>query len=330
MRILITGAKGQLGSDLVRVLSDGHEVIATTRAEFDIIDLSATTGFIGKADPDVIIHAAAFADVDACEDHAEKAFAVNSLGARNVAIAAGECGAKLLHISTDYVFDGAKDEPYVEFDPVHPLSVYGRSKLWGEAFVREQTPQHFILRTAWLYGGAGRNFVATMLRLAVEKDEINVVDDQRGTPTWSLDLVRQIQVLLETEAYGTYHCTSQGSCSRYEFALEIFHCAGYGLRPTDDGAVLLTCSSQGLGPSSRHQGPIVLRPVFTADMPRPATRPKDSTLDNLMLRLQGLDIMPPWQEALAMHMKTRSSQRSVVGSQWSEAENRGQDGKVRE
>jgi len=314
MRILITGAKGQLGSDLVTVLGEVHEIVAASRAEFDITNLSAAREFINTGEPDVIIHAAALTDVDACESQPEKAFAVNSLGARNVAIAARETGAELIHISTDYVFDGTKGRPYVEFDEVSPLSVYGQSKLWGEAFVREQTPRHFILRTAWTYGGSGMSFVTTMLRLVSERDEIRVVDDQRGTPTWSMDLARQIKTLLGTEAYGTYHGTSQGSCSRYEFALEIFQLAGYKLSPTSDGAVSLAptpysslLNPDPSSPSSQHRGPIMLKPVRTADMPRPANRPKDSTLDNLMLRLQGLDIMPPWEEALAKYMKTVTS-----------------------
>jgi dTDP-4-dehydrorhamnose reductase len=304
MRILITGAKGQLGSELVMVLGEDHEIVAASRAEFDVTNLSVTSEFVGKADPDVIIHAAAFTDVDACEDHPEKAFLVNSLGARNVAIAARETGAELFHISTDYVFDGTKGRPYVEFDAVSPLSVYGKAKVWSEAFVREQTPEHFILRTAWMYGGSGMGFFMTMLRLASEKDEISVVDDQRGTPTWSRDVVSQIQALLETKAYGTYHCTSQGACSRYEFALEIFRLAGYEVRPASDGAVSLMPKPESpiLNPSTTLH-PILLKPVRTSGMPRPAPRPKDSTLDNLMLRLQGLDIMPPWKEALAKYLK---------------------------
>ncbi|MBC7292878.1 MAG: dTDP-4-dehydrorhamnose reductase, partial [Thermoleophilia bacterium] len=207
MRVLILGAAGQLGSELCSVLGAEHEVIAMTRTEADFAHLSQLLAIARRASPDVIINAAAYTDVDGCETNWDRAFLVNALGARNAAIAAREVGAKLVHVSTDYVFDGRKDGPYFEFDPPSPINVYGASKLWGENLVRKQWPKHFIVRTAWLYDRSGKNFVKTMFRLAREQKDLRVVNDQRGTPTWAADLARQIAKLVQTDWYGTYHCT---------------------------------------------------------------------------------------------------------------------------
>lgn len=278
MKVLITGASGQLGADLVKVLRDsGYQVIPAGRADFDITDLEATVRFITSAQPDAVVHSAAFADVDACESEREKAFAVNGLGARNVAIAARKVDAKLFYISTDYVFDGLKDGAYFEFDTPNPLNIYGRSKLWGEELVKQQTQKFFIIRTAWLYGRRGKNFVKTMLMLGKEKKELQVVNDQRGTPTYTEDLALQIKKLLPTELYGTYHCSSQGSCTWFEFAVEIFRQAGLSVK---------------------------VEPVTTEEFRRPAKRPKNSVLENFALKLEGLDIMPHWKESLEKFMRT--------------------------
>ncbi len=278
MRVLITGATGQLGHDLLRLLESTKDctVIGVGRRDFDVIDYIRAKKFISDARPDIIIHAAAFTAVDQCESQMDLAFKVNALGARNVASAAGHIGAKLAYISTDYVFDGAKEGPYREFDTPNPLNVYGQSKLLGEQFVKEQTSRFFIIRTAWLYGIEGRNFVKTMLGLGMRGEELKVVNDQRGTPSCTTDLAKQILKLMTTELYGTYHCTSQGECTWYEFALEIFRCANLEVR---------------------------IRPVSTGEYPRPAIRPKNSVLDNYMLRLQGLDIMPDWRDALNLFMR---------------------------
>lgn len=273
IKILITGATGQLGSDMVKGLAGSYQVIPATRADFDVTNLEKTIDFIKDVRPDVIIHTAAFTDVDGCESQQDKAFAVNGIGARNVAIAARKVAARLLYISTDYVFDGTKEEPYLEFDQPNPVNVYGRSKLWGEEFVKEQLNRFFIIRTAWLYGLNGKNFVKTMLNLAREKRELQVVNDQRGSPTYTGDIVRQVERLIPTQLYGTYHCTSRGACTWYEFALEIFKRA-------------------------QDLKPVTVKPVTTAEFPRPAERPADSVLANFMLRAQGLDIMPPWEESL--------------------------------
>ena len=218
MRVLVLGSEGQLGSELCRILED-HDLIPATHDEVDIAQLAQLAKFAGHVRPEVIINAAAYTDVDGCETNQEMAFLVNAIGARNAAIAARKVGASLIHISTDYVFDGNnKEGPYAEYDSPQPLNIYGWSKLLGEQMVMAQNPRTFILRVAWLYGPIGRNFVKTMLALAQDKEELRVVKDQRGTPTFAGDVARQIKLLIDTESYGLYHCTSQGSCTWYEFA----------------------------------------------------------------------------------------------------------------
>jgi len=271
LRVLVIGANGQLGLEVCNVLGKVHEVIPATREDADITNLEQVLSLVEKISPEAIVNAAAYTDVDGCEKNKEKAFLVNALGARNVAIAAREVGAKLIHISTDYVFDGGKDGPYVEYDPPSPLNIYGWSKLLGEHMVKEQNPRSFILRVAWLYSAHRKNFVKTMLRLARERAEIQVVTDQRGNPTFAGDVARQIQILIDTRSYGLYHCASQGSCSRFEFAKEIFRIAGLDVK---------------------------LIPVKSSQFPTVAKRPPHSVLENFMLKIQGLDIMPHWLESL--------------------------------
>ncbi len=302
--VLITGAPGQLGSDLVKVVGKDYQTIPASSADFDVKNFEAAMEFIKNAKPDVIIHAAAFTDVDGCESQQNKAFTVNGLGTRNVAIAARGVDAKLFYISTDYVFDGAKTEPYREYDHPNPQTIYGKSKLMGEEFVKEQLRKFFIIRIAWLYGQNGHNFVKTMLNLAREKEEIKVVDNQRGSPTWTMDIARQIRKLLSTEAYGTYHCTSQGSCTWYEFALEIFKCAGYEAEVDPNGSTHLIPNPESLLPNTQDLTPITLRPVTSEEFPRPAKRPVNSVLENYMLQLQHLDIMLPWKESLERFMSS--------------------------
>jgi dTDP-4-dehydrorhamnose reductase len=274
MRILVLGSAGQLGSELARMLAD-QELVPATRDEVDIIHLAKVVKFVEDLRPEAIINAAAYTDVDSCESNQEKAFLVNAIGARNVAIAARKAGSRLAHISTDYVFDGSQERPYVEHDPPRPLNIYGWSKLLGEEMVKAQNPSSFILRVAWIYSPVGRNFVKTMIALAQEKEEIRVVSDQRGTPTFAGDVARQIKLLLGTESYGLYHSTSQGSCTWYEFAREIFRLLNIAVR---------------------------VLPVTSGELPRPAKRPANSVLDNFLLRIQGLDIMPPWEESLAANI----------------------------
>ena len=329
--VLVTGASGQLGSALCSVLADAFQVIPATRAEFDITDFAATQAFIREAAPNVVIHPAAYTDVDGCEGDREKAFLVNAIGARNVAIAAREIAAKLVFISTDYVFGGKKEGLYLEYDLPNPSSVYGWSKLMGERMVMQQNPRSFILRISWLYGFHGNNFVKTMLSLASTKEELQVVNDQRGTPTFAGDVARQIQTLIQTDSYGLYHCTSQGGCTWYEFALEIFKNAGYKVEPATSGVVhlipippdltpnpqnprpktqdlgsntqFLIPNPESLIPASSPLKPLTLTPVTTEQFPRPAPRPQNAVLENFMLKIQGLDIMPPWQDSLEKFMQ---------------------------
>jgi dTDP-4-dehydrorhamnose reductase len=272
------GANGQLGTDLCKVLRD-FELISLTHKDIEISDISSVKQAFGKYEPDVIINTAAYVRVDDCEDNPDKAFLVNALGARNVAVVAQELGARLVHISTDYVFGGEAEPrtiPYTEFDTPIPLSIYGKSKLAGEDFVRHLCHKHFIVRSSALFGAAGSsgkggNFIETMLRLAKERHELRVVNDQAFSPTYTLDLARKIAQLITTNYYGIFHITNRGACSWYEFTKEILRLAGL-------------------------KTPII--PITSDQYPQKARRPRYSVLNNYHLRLLGLDDMRPWSEAL--------------------------------
>lgn len=271
MRYLITGAAGMLGRDLQSVLAD-RDVSALGRTELDITDLEATRAAV--AGHDVVINAAAYTAVDNAETDEEAAFAVNALGAKNLAIAAREAGAKLLQVSTDYVFNGTATEPYPEDTPREPVSAYGRTKAAGEEFAQAEHPGGtYIVRTAWLYGEHGGNFPATMLRLAGSNPTVSVVADQVGQPTWTLDLARQLRALAESDApAGAYHGTNSGAGSWYDFARATFAEAGL-----DTERVLKTDS---------------------ASFVRPAPRPAFSVLGHDAWAAVGLPAMRPWREAL--------------------------------
>jgi dTDP-4-dehydrorhamnose reductase len=282
MKVLITGAKGQLASDLISLLKEsGSEVIPYGKDTFDVSVLNRAIKIGKEIKPDVIINCAAYTDVDGCETNIDLAYKVNSLGAKNVAISARKIESKLIHISTDYVFDGKKGFikdrvplAYTEWDLPNPKAVYGHSKWTGEIFVREQCPNHFVIRTGWLYGAAGQNFVKAVLSKSegLKKDgkPLCIVDDQFGTPTWTKDLAEQILKIMATESFGTYHATSQGFCTWYEFAKEIRKKAGVKVE---------------------------IQPCTSENYPTPARRPRNSVLDNWMLRLQDLDFMPDWKES---------------------------------
>lgn len=276
MKILITGVKGQLGYELQNMLKDKTEVVGVDIDELDITDMDGTVNFVKEIAPEVIINCAAFTNVDGCESNINTAYKVNGIGAYNLARSAVECGAKLVHISTDYVFDGKKDEPYNEFEMVNPMSIYGKSKYAGEKLVRETCPAHFILRTAWLYGINGNNFVKTMLKLADQQDVVKVVNDQHGTPTYAKDLAETICRLIETNHFGTYHVTNNGECTWYDFAQKIFELAG--------------CKD------------VNVLPITTEELNRPAPRPAYSVMRNYMLELTIGDTMRPWEEALQEYM----------------------------
>jgi len=285
MKIVLIGANGQLGSDLVRVLRPAHDLIPLTHADVEVADAQSVAAMAAQHKPDLVLSTAAFHKVDMCEQEVERTFAVNVYGARNLALACRDHGAALLYMSTDYVFGGDLERctPYTESDLPAPATVYGVSKLAGEHLIRAVLERSFIVRVAGLYGvagssGKGGNFVELMLRLAREGKEIRVVDDQRTTPTYTLDLARQIAALIETDQYGLYHATCQGECTWYEFAGEIFR-------------------QSNLEPN--------LSRARTGDFGEKATRPAYSVLENGALKRIGLDRMPPWQEALAAYLAER-------------------------
>ncbi|MCK4257696.1 MAG: dTDP-4-dehydrorhamnose reductase [Halanaerobiales bacterium] len=221
-KILISGADGQLGRTLSEVFQD-ENVYAWGRTMLDFTDPLTTLKKIKRLKPEVIIHAGAYTDVKGCELNPNKAFLVNALGTRNIAIAALEVNAKVVYISTDYVFDGSKQEPYIEFDTLNPLNIYGKSKLAGEEIIQSLLQKFYILRTSWIFSEYGRNFVKVMLELAKERHKITVIRDQIGTPTYARDLAVAIKEVIQYPFYGIYHISNKGSCSWFEFAKAIFH-----------------------------------------------------------------------------------------------------------
>jgi dTDP-4-dehydrorhamnose reductase len=301
-RVLITGAEGQLGSELAEMLSGDYNVIAVDKKDFDISEFKVVNNFITNSRPNAIIHSAAFTDVDRCEEEKTKAFKVNAIGTRNLAIAAKKVDAKFFYISTDYVFDGEKDGAYYEYDSPNPKTIYGLSKLLGENFVKEQLSRFFILRIGWLYGKNGKNFVKKMIYLAKEKKEIQVVNDQFGSPTWTFNVIEQIRKLMLTDFYGTYHCTSQGSCSWFEFAARVFKEIGYEAENKDRKSLTLNLKTKNLILGT--QSTFKLEKVTSSKFKMPARRPKNSVLENYMLKIQNLDIMPHWKESLTSFMDT--------------------------
>jgi len=286
MKIMLIGANGQLGHDLVKALRPIHDLVPLMHADIEITDPDRVNISMQAHRPDLVLNMAAFHKVDVCEEQLEPTFAVNAYGARNLALACRAHGAALLHMSTDYVFGGdkARTTPYVETDPPAPINAYGIAKLAGEYFVRYLLERYFIVRVTGLYGvagssGKGGNFVELMLRLAREGKPIKVVDDQRMTPTYTADVAQQIAALIETPHHGLYHATSQGSCTWYEFAAEIFR-------------------QSGLSPD--------LSTAKTGDFGEKATRPAYSVLDNKALQAISLDRMRPWPEALAAYLNERA------------------------
>lgn len=272
MKILVAGARGQLGIDIVNTLSDKNEVSGFDIDTLDITNINNTLNVVREINPDLIINCAAYTNVDGCEANVDTAYKINALGARNLAVAALETKSRFLHISTDFVFDGNTDNPYTEFDIPNPLSIYGKSKYAGEEFIRQICSRHYILRTAWLYGKNGNNFVKTMLKLANEKKTISVVDDQIGSPTYTNDLIKAIEIIIHSEAYGTYHTTNDGQCSWNEFAKKIFKHAG--------------------------ANEVVVNAISSEELKRPAVRPKYSVLRNYMIEMQFDYYMREWEEAL--------------------------------
>jgi len=275
MKILITGCHGQLGKELISQMKDKYTLCLYDVDTLDITDRQAVEQVVAQDKPHVIINAAAYTNVEKAQDQPQQANAVNAIGAENLARACKQQQAKLVHISTDYVFDGKALSPYEEWNTPSPISVYGNSKLWGEKLIENIGGSYFILRTAWLYGD-GNNFVKTMLRLAKDKDEISVVADQYGTPTYTKDLVKVIEQLMHTDYYGLYHASNEGSCSWYEFAQAIM--------------------------TKAHQKTRIV-PITTDQFPVKATRPQYAVMNNALLNIRGLNTMRPWQEALDDYLK---------------------------
>jgi len=277
IRVLVTGARGMLGSDVVKRLAElGLDCTGVDREDFDIADREQTLRYICTLKPHVVVHCAAYTDVDRAEDERDLCRAVNVDGTRNIAEACKAINAKLVYISTDYVFDGRGTQPHAEHEPVNPLNYYGYTKAEGEKAVCQTLDEYFIIRTSWLYGAKGRNFVRTMLRLAENTSEIYVVNDQIGAPTFTRDLAVLICDMLQTDRYGIYHGVNGGFCSWYDFAREIFKLRGIDVK---------------------------VNPISTERYERRAKRPLNSRLSVENLIRNGFNALPPWQDALERYLK---------------------------
>jgi dTDP-4-dehydrorhamnose reductase len=291
MKVAIIGANGQLGHDLVASFSQtGNQVLPLTHAEIEIASLDSVRSCLGDVQPQIVVNTAAMHHVETCEGQPEAAYTVNAVGARNLAAVTGAMGTTLIHLSTDYVFDGAKNQPYVETDLPLPLNVYGNTKLAGEHYVRAENPKHFVLRTSALYGDypcrakGGLNFVELMLKLARERGKVRVVNNEIISPTSTSELSRQIVLLSRGEAYGLYHATGEGACSWYEFAAEVF-------RETRTKVDLQVAAPD----------------EFVIKVPRP----KYSALENHSLKQLGINQFKPWQVALREYL-SRQCLRSTL------------------
>jgi len=285
VKTLVIGANGQLGSDLCRLI-EPSELVALSHSEIEVTSLDSVWQALKQYEPEVVINTAAFVRVDECERRVDECFLVNALGARNVAVAAQRLGAKAVYVSTDYVFGGENEKrtvPYTEFDSVVPVNTLGKSKAAGENFVRDLCSRYFVIRASGMFGtagssGKGGNFIEAILRLAQERAELRVVNDQVFSPTYTKDLAGKIIELVATEYYGVFHITNRGSCSWYEFAREILNFMGV-------------------------KTPVI--PITSDQYPQEARRPSFSVLDNYHLRLVGMDNMRHWQEALKDYLQAK-------------------------
>ncbi|HET7873739.1 MAG TPA: dTDP-4-dehydrorhamnose reductase [Terriglobales bacterium] len=287
MRVAVIGANGQLGHDVWDAFASAqHEVLPLTHTDLEIDSADSVMHALEGAQADVVVNTAAFHNVEKCESEPGRAFAVNALGARNVAMVTEKLGAAVIHISTDYVFDGAKNAPYIEDDAPLPLSVYGNSKLAGEYFVSVSNPRHFVLRVSAIYGlnpcraKGGMNFVETMLKLAKERDQLRVVNDEFVSPTPAAEIARQVVALSATQQYGLYHATSEGSCSWFEFAQAIFELTGTKVK---------------------------LEAARPGEFSAKVRRPKYSVLENAALKRKGLNVFSHWRKGLEAYLASRNA-----------------------
>ncbi len=277
LNVWIAGAEGQLGSAVCELLlKDGGNRVLTSDLDVDVASLEKVLAFADGNHPDVIINCAGMTDLAKCERNVEEAYRVNALGARNLAMAARKADVKLIHISTDDVFDGTAQHPLTEFDRVNPRTVYGKSKLAGEQFVKELAPEHVIVRSSWIYGKTKNNFVSYILDGLLKEDTIFVPVDQVSTPTSAYDLAAFIIRLLDSPEHGIYHASCEGMCSRYEFAKEIVRLSGKDVN---------------------------IEPLTAGENPSMVNRPRYTLLDNFMMRASGIYQMPDWKESFAGFMK---------------------------
>ena len=287
-RVLVIGARGMLGRDLLEAFrssretdpSKGFETVGWDLEEIDIREEEGTLSKIGNLRPDVVIHLAAYTDVDGCEKNRVEAFRVNAEGTKHVAMGAKACGAKVVYLSTDYIFDGMKKEPYLETDPPHPLNVYGQTKLKGEEHVQKWSDDHLIVRTQWLYGRYGKNFIASVLRQASEKGALTIVDDQTGSPTCTVDLSKAIVTLLRHGSRGIFHVANQGACTWFQLGQAVVGLARI------EGVSVTPISSEVLG--------------------RPAARPSYSVLDTQKIKQETGMRLRHWSEALRDYLSSSS------------------------
>jgi len=282
MKVLIVGCLGMLGTDLMEEFSSDCEVLGVDQKELDITHLDRCHNKVKDFRPDIIINSAALTRVDYCEAHAEEAFGANGTGAGNLAQAAATSGALLVHYSTDYVFDGLKTEAYLEEDVPHPQSVYGKSKLTGEELIRRHCPDHLIIRTSWLFGRNGPNFIRTIVNAARQGKPLRVINDQKGSPTYSKDVAAHTRRMIKAGCRSTYHLTNSGACTWYELAVQALKWA-----EIKDARIA---------------------PVSTPEYPLPAQRPANSVLANARLEREGLPSMRPWQAAAQEYVQSSLKQ----------------------
>ena len=287
-KVLVIGKNGMLGRKLLQILKNQFQCVGTDSKELNITVYNNTFQKIQKINPQIVINTAGFTQVDLCEEETEQAFAVNAEGAKHVALACNKVRAKCVYISTDYVFDGGKEEPYTEEDPTNPLSIYGKSKLKGENYVRENASNFLIIRTSWLFGEEGSNFVSKVIALSQEKKALEMVNDQKGSPTYTEDLSRAISLLIAKDESGVFHISNSGFCTWFDFAKKILEITGSSLK-------LIPVSSDRIG--------------------RPAERPPFSVLSCEKLKKETGIIMPDWEDALVRcieRMKRLGSAVSVL------------------